>query len=43
MLSAQEVSGGVTNYVARLPEPANTVEEWKASLVSTPLAEEQKH
>jgi hypothetical protein len=34
----QEVTGGVTNYVARLPEPANTVEEWKASLVSTTLA-----
>ena len=28
----QEVTGGVTNYVARLPEPANTVEEWKTGI-----------
>jgi len=33
-----EVTGGVTNYVARLPEPANTVDEWKASLDSPALA-----
>jgi len=35
----QEVTGGVTNYVARLPEPANTVDEWKASLDSPALAQ----
>ena len=43
VLSAQEVTGGVTNYVARLPEPANTMEEWKASVISPTLAEEPKH
>ena len=41
VLSAQEVTGGVTNYVARLPEPANTMEEWKASLVSSTLANDK--
>jgi hypothetical protein len=30
----QEVTGGVTNYVARLPEAANSVQDWKASLES---------
>ena len=43
----QEVTGGVTNYVARLPEVANTVEEWKASIEQQPisqvLAEKEKH
>jgi hypothetical protein len=38
-----EVTGGVTNYVARLPEPANTIDEWKASIASGSLASEQKH
>jgi hypothetical protein len=28
-----EVTGGVTNFVARLPQPANSVEDWKASLI----------
>jgi len=32
-LSAQEVTGGVTNFVARLPQVANSAEDWKASLV----------
>jgi len=33
----QEVTDGVTT--ARLPEPANTVDEWKASLDSPALAQ----
>ena len=41
------LTGGVTNYVARLPEPANTVDEWKASIEQQPisqvLAEKEKH
>jgi hypothetical protein len=33
-LSAQELSGGVSNYVARLPTPAKTVEAWEQSVTS---------
>ena len=46
VLSAQEVTGGVTNFVARLPEVANTIDDWKASLeapVSSTLADKIKH
>jgi hypothetical protein len=43
VLSATEVTGGVTNFVARLPKVANSMDEWKASLVSDQLATEQKH
>jgi hypothetical protein len=35
----QEVTGGVTNYVARLPEVANAVDEWKASLEAKPVSQ----
>jgi hypothetical protein len=27
------MTGGVTNFVARLPEVANSVDDWKASLI----------
>ena len=33
MLSAQEVTGGVANFVARLPEVADNADAWKASLI----------
>jgi hypothetical protein len=33
-LSAQELSGGVTNYVARLPTPAKDVSAWEDSLTT---------
>ena len=31
-LSAQEISGDVTNYVARLPSPAASAEDWAAQI-----------
>jgi hypothetical protein len=36
-LSAQELTGDVTNYVARLPEPAKDVSAWQQS-VSLPVS-----
>lgn len=31
-LSATEIQGDVAHFVARLPEPAKSVEDWSASL-----------
>lgn len=52
-LSAQELSGGIANYVARLPQPAKTVDDWQASvrpveghtapLLPSPVPEGTKH
>ena len=39
-LSATEVTGDVAHFVARLPEPAKTVEDWSAS-VEKPLLQVQ--
>ena len=33
-LSAQELSGGVANYVARLPSPAKDSDDWAKSLTA---------
>jgi hypothetical protein len=38
-LSAQEVTGGVTQYVARLPEVAENSQSWLASVKEKPLLE----
>jgi hypothetical protein len=35
-LSAQEITGDVTQYVARLPQPAASVEAWTAATTPTP-------
>jgi hypothetical protein len=43
VLSAAELTGGVTNFVARLPEPAKDAETWAANNVSPVSAIEQKH
>ena len=45
-LSATEITGSVASYVARLPEPARSVEDWTASLdkpllTSTPVQHER--
>ncbi len=34
-LAATELSGGIANYVARLPQPAKTVDDWQASVRPT--------
>jgi hypothetical protein len=36
---AEEVTGGVTNYVARLPEVAENSQSWLASVQDKPLLE----
>jgi hypothetical protein len=35
-LSAQEITGDVTQYVARLPQPAASVEAWTAATTPAP-------
>jgi len=42
-LSAQELSGGISQYVARLPQPAASVDAWQASVTQAkPLADKEK-
>lgn len=44
-LSAQELSGGVAQYVARLPAPAKSVDDWASGVqpIAKPLIDKAKH
>jgi hypothetical protein len=42
-LSAQEITGDVTQYVARLPQPAASVEAWTAATTPPKLEDKTKH